>query len=182
MATTKARLLFRTALATGLVAVSVCAVAFTGIRHPRTDPLGDPDAYYVLASRGGSDALENLADWSDPNKPLMVSVTETRMKMPIYQDLCAVTDRPIICVEPPLPSTQGEARNLGRLAHKHGWRSVAVISHRSHLTRARILMKRCFDGEVRMVARNVEHGPRTWGRALVYESVALVKTLATPRC
>lgn len=171
------------AIAVGAVVLSVGAVvALAAFRHPQTDPLGDTDAYYVLASPGGADAVEHLNEWLPSGKPLLVSTAPSLMELPHYQALCADQSGLVLCAHPEPFTTQGEARNLGRVAREQGWRSVTVISHRSHLTRARILMNRCFDGEVRMVPRNVERGKRVWLRALVYESGAMVKTVVMRGC
>lgn len=167
----------------GAVALSVWAVlAAAAFRHPHIDPPAETDAYYVLASPGGVAALETVDEWLPPGKPLLVSVTPEQMTLPLYQQVCSDQVRPFICVDPIPATTQGEAQNLGMVAQEQGWHSVTVITHRSHIIRSRILMQRCFDGDVRMSVRNVEHGKRTWLRAFVYESGAMVKTWATPRC
>ncbi|MDO5500033.1 MAG: hypothetical protein Q4F67_10185 [Propionibacteriaceae bacterium] len=173
----------KTAATVSLAALTVWGVAAVwAFRFPRTDPLGDTDAYYVLASSGGISALRSVYRWLPEGKPLLVSVAEKDKDFPLYRYACAEPGLDITCVHPDPVSTQGEAHNLARVARERGWRSVTVISQRSHMTRARVLMKRCWDGEVRMVARDVQVGPRVWLRALVYESGAMVKTWLTPGC
>lgn len=167
----------------GAVVLSVWAVlAAAAFRHPHIDPPAETDAYYVLASPGGVAALEAVDEWLPPGKTLLVSATPGQMTLPLYQRACADQTRPVICVDPIPATTQGEAQNLGKVSQEQGWRSVTVVTHRSHITRSRILMQRCFDGELRMSVRNVEHGKRAWLRALLYESGAMIKTWATPRC
>ncbi len=48
-------------------------------------------------------------------------------------------------------STRGEARAIARLAAAHGWRIVDVVTSQFHVFRARILIRRCYHGGLRMV-------------------------------
>ena len=57
----------------------------------------------------------------------------------------------VVCVRPEPYSTRGEARGFGRLARENGWRSVVVVTSTFHVTRARMLFRRCFDGRVQGV-------------------------------
>jgi uncharacterized SAM-binding protein YcdF (DUF218 family) len=43
-------------------------------------------------------------------------------------------------------STRGEARTVSRLARERGWRSVVVVTSTFHVTRARMLFRRCYRG------------------------------------
>ena len=55
------------------------------------------------------------------------------------------------CVRPSPYSTRGEARGFARLARDHGWASVVLVTSDFHVTRARLLFRRCFDGRVQGV-------------------------------
>jgi uncharacterized SAM-binding protein YcdF (DUF218 family) len=48
-------------------------------------------------------------------------------------------------------STRGEARAIARLAARRHWRTVDVVTSQFHVYRARILIKRCYRGALRMV-------------------------------
>jgi uncharacterized SAM-binding protein YcdF (DUF218 family) len=48
-------------------------------------------------------------------------------------------------------STRGEARAIANLAAKRGWRTVDVVTSQFHIFRARILIRRCYHGALRMV-------------------------------
>jgi uncharacterized SAM-binding protein YcdF (DUF218 family) len=48
-------------------------------------------------------------------------------------------------------STRGEARAIARLAAAHHWRLVDVVTSQFHIFRARIVIRRCYRGGLRMV-------------------------------
>jgi hypothetical protein len=48
-------------------------------------------------------------------------------------------------------STRGEARFIGRLARERGLRRLDVVTSEFHVLRARLVLERCFDGELRVV-------------------------------
>lgn len=89
---------------------------------------------------------------------------------------------PVVCFVPEPSTTQGEARALAVLAAERGWTSVAVLSHRSHLSRADVLVRRCFVGDVTLVTSEERYTPLYWTFRLVYETGAWVKVALTPGC
>jgi uncharacterized SAM-binding protein YcdF (DUF218 family) len=171
------------AVAVGCIGVLAWGIAAVkAFRLPEIDPPRTTDAYYLLASGGGVAAVSAGLDRFPKESSVVLSVTTDLMLLPDYRSTCARTDREIHCITPDPLTTQGEARGFARLAAARDWSSVTVISQVSHTTRARILMKRCFPGEVRMNPIDTEDGRRTWARSLVYESGAMVKTWLTPGC
>jgi uncharacterized SAM-binding protein YcdF (DUF218 family) len=67
------------------------------------------------------------------------------------QKLCRSGGPPafhVICVHPDPYSTRGEAEAFARMATQNHWTSVAIVSSPTHLTRLRILFKRCFHGKI----------------------------------
>jgi uncharacterized SAM-binding protein YcdF (DUF218 family) len=65
----------------------------------------------------------------------------------------------VLCFEADPYSTRGEARAIGRLAREHHWRRVVVVTSTFHVTRARMLVKRCYRGALTMVGAD-----STWWR------------------
>jgi uncharacterized SAM-binding protein YcdF (DUF218 family) len=57
----------------------------------------------------------------------------------------------VLCFEPRPFSTQGEARTIARLARERGWSRVVVVTSTFHVTRARMLVRRCYHGRLWMV-------------------------------
>jgi uncharacterized SAM-binding protein YcdF (DUF218 family) len=57
----------------------------------------------------------------------------------------------VLCFSATPYSTQGEARAIARLAKEHGWHRVVVVTSKYHVTRARMLIERCYSGELWVV-------------------------------
>jgi uncharacterized SAM-binding protein YcdF (DUF218 family) len=57
----------------------------------------------------------------------------------------------LICFNPVPGNTRGEAEFAGRLAKKHDWHSVVLVTTAEQDTRARMMMRRCYSGEVYVV-------------------------------
>lgn len=54
----------------------------------------------------------------------------------------------VLCFRPQPYSTRGEAEWFGRMARRNGWRSAVIVSSPTHLTRLRMLFKRCYGGRL----------------------------------
>jgi uncharacterized SAM-binding protein YcdF (DUF218 family) len=65
----------------------------------------------------------------------------------------------VVCFEANPYSTQGEAEAVGRLARRDGWHSIVVVSSTFHLTRAKLLFRRCYAGRLSLVG-----SPVAWWR------------------
>jgi uncharacterized SAM-binding protein YcdF (DUF218 family) len=57
----------------------------------------------------------------------------------------------VVCFTPRPLSTRGEARAVARLARLRGWRRVVVVTSTFHITRARVLLDRCYHGRLWLV-------------------------------
>ncbi len=183
MLITVARGIVKALAVLALVAVTAWAVvAIKAFHYPEVDAWADTDAYYTLHSGGGVGAVNRVEQWLPPGKPLLVSVPDDELQADPYGSVCGDPALNVICVAPHPESTRGEARNLGRIARERGWQSVTVISQRSHMTRARLLMERCYDGEIRMFPRDVNRGIIGSARVLVYESGAMAKAWLVAEC
>jgi uncharacterized SAM-binding protein YcdF (DUF218 family) len=82
----------------------------------------------------------------------------------------------IICFAPDPPNTRGEAEFVGRLAKRYHWRSIALVTTRFQVTRARLTMSKCFDGPIYAVSSPVR-GVRSALYGFTYEWGALIKAL-----
>jgi uncharacterized SAM-binding protein YcdF (DUF218 family) len=75
-------------------------------------------------------------------------------------------------VRPDPYTTRGEARAVAKLAREHGWRSIIVVTSAYHVPRARMIFRRAWDGELRMVS-----APPTWWRLPFDIASELAKTV-----
>lgn len=83
----------------------------------------------------------------------------------------------VLCFQPQPATTSGEARGISRLADEHGWNRIAVVTSRYHITRAAVLIRQCFDGELRMVAARSPLGPMLGGMAPEWPSLIAAYTV-----
>ncbi|HEY8316648.1 MAG TPA: YdcF family protein [Gaiellaceae bacterium] len=65
----------------------------------------------------------------------------------------------VVCFLATPYSTRGEARAVARLAKARDWHSVVVVSSTFHLTRTKLLFRRCYHGRLSLVG-----APMTWWR------------------
>ena len=91
----------------------------------------------------------------------------------------ATPDVKLICFEPDPGDTRGEAEFVGRLARKYGWRSIVLVTAREQDTRARIITRRCFGGQIYVIAGSLPLG--SWPYQIAYEWGALFKALVVHR-
>jgi DUF218 domain len=138
-----------------LVAAWLVACAFLFV-WPHTGPAPThADAVVVLA--GGLDRRLDPAITlvRAGVAPVLVISSPDRGKWPKARALCSGrTKLPrvrVICFQASPYSTQGEARAVARLAKTHGWTRVAVVTSTFHITRARMLFRRCYPGKLWMV-------------------------------
>jgi uncharacterized SAM-binding protein YcdF (DUF218 family) len=77
----------------------------------------------------------------------------------------------VVCVRPESFNTRGEARVVSKLAAVRGWKSLTLVTSSYHVTRARTLLDRCYDGRVDVVgassdtslSRSAEKVLHEWG-------------------
>ena len=79
----------------------------------------------------------------------------------------------LYCFVPDPPTTKGEGRELRRLAARDGWRTVIVVTFRPHISRARFILERCFDGDLIMVASPGRISLPRWASEYVYQTLAI---------
>src|SRR5260221_6900123 len=137
-----------------LVAAWLVACAFLFVwRKP--DKRGRADAVVVLS--GGEDRRLDpaLALVRRGFAPLLVISSPAKdPKWRTAQRLCKSRPPPairVLCFEAVPFDTQGEARAIARLARTRGWHEVVVVTSTYHVTRARMLIRRCYHGGLRMV-------------------------------
>lgn len=137
-----------------LVGLWLVAVAILFVWPPANEsPPAHADAVVVLA--GGENSR------LDPGLKLVqrgvapVLAISSAFKDPKWRKahrLCRGQDVPtrfrVICFQAVPYSTRGEARTVARLAREHGWKRIVIVTSTYHVTRARMLFRRCYHGEL----------------------------------
>jgi hypothetical protein len=109
-------------------------------------------------------------------KTLLLSVDVPAKRPRLLNTLCT-TPQPftVECGSPTPFTTQGEARMLQTAAAQHGWTSATVITQTAHVTRSRLIIARCFTGDLRLIADQAPLGLRAWAQQYLYQSGAFLK-------
>jgi uncharacterized SAM-binding protein YcdF (DUF218 family) len=114
---------------------------------------------------------------------LVISDTSIRVDPPRYR-LCHGTKPPgyrLVCERAKPFSTRGEARMTAALVKRYHWRSVAVVSSRFHLFRAKILFGRCTSA--RLVMRGTSTDSLAWkAMSIPLEWVKLARSVVLRGC
>lgn len=79
----------------------------------------------------------------------------------------------VVCFQPDPDTTQGEAEGTARLAKRHDWRSIVLVTTRDQAWRAKLWFGRCFSGQIYNST-----APLSWYKlptAIVYEWGATIK-------
>ncbi|WP_156171760.1 YdcF family protein [Demequina rhizosphaerae] len=177
----------------GLVAVGAAGavlVALIGVPLyvlPASDEPREVDAVYVIGPPTAPRmelAEAMIADGLTDT--MVVSLTEEpddREKWPEAVDACEQPqDYEVHCAMPDPFTTRGEARWMTDLVVEHGWESVAVITTTPHLTRTRVIMERCWDGDIAYVSSGEHLDPWYWAYHYAYQSAAFVKVWLEDGC
>ncbi len=151
----------------GLALAWSIAAAVLFVWPPRQGTDG-ADALVVLAGGRGPRLARGLALVRRGVAPVLVVSDGWSPTWPEANRLCA--GRPVgvhvVCMHPQPYDTRGEAEAFARLARARGWRSVVVASSRYHVTRARMLFERCFDGRVYTDGADQSLATRVWASTL----------------
>jgi hypothetical protein len=148
--------------------------------YPRIDEPRKVDAIVVLGGLGeriergvqlyqagyGQELWISVPQWANGEYPYVYECTQRMTNFGEH------------CFDPRPKTTQGEARVIANLAAEHGWDSVMVVTTPDQTTRARMVIKRCYSGELAML-----DAPNQSGRffKLAYEWGATIKALTIKR-
>jgi uncharacterized SAM-binding protein YcdF (DUF218 family) len=147
--------------------------------QPQIDPLRHADAILVLGGRDYDRYPFGIGLGERGWAPIVVLSTDRR-----GMRFCA-TRRPHLdlrCFIPDPPTTKGEAQQLHRLAANYGWRTVIVVTSRPHISRARVILEQCFDGDLIMVESPARLSVRGWAYQYVYQTAGYARAVLEPRC
>lgn len=99
-------------------------------------------------------------------------------------DLCDSQryDFPVTCFEPDPSTTRGEAQELRRLADLYDWKRVIVVTSVPHISRARFILDRCFDGELIMAASPENISLSYWAWTYAYQTAGYARAFSHTWC
>jgi len=105
-------------------------------------------------------------------------------------DICgAQRSYRIICFHSDPFTTQGEARALKNLSDQYGWKSANVLTAQFHVTRAQVIVARCYTGDLHMVADRMDlpfvsltNPTYSWAYQYLYQTAAFIKVAIHPDC
>jgi uncharacterized SAM-binding protein YcdF (DUF218 family) len=150
---------------------------------PVTDDPGRADAVVVLDG-GSGERLDEARALMERDVAPTLAISAGRELDPDEADgLCSRPQQfEVVCFTPTPDSTRGEARALATLAREHGWTDVVLVTSTYHVTRARLLVERCFDGRVDVVAASPPARPLHWIAAVGHEWAAMLDATIRRTC
>lgn len=156
------------------VVTTAAAMAWRWIIAPvTTDPSSvEPADAVVLFIGGTGERLEKALELMDRGvaETLVISAP-TPGTWPDADRLCRGTDAPfeVVCPQPDPRTTRGEARIFGELAADRGWDRLVMVTSTYHVGRARLLLERCFDGDVTAVDATPDLSAWGWAQRMNHE-------------
>ena len=91
-------------------------------------------------------------------------------------------DYRVICFEPNPTTTRGEAEEIGRLARAQHWHSLLVVTSAYHVSRARLIVRRCMPGTVRVLAPPTRPSLTGWAYQFLYQTGGFAKAFVHRSC
>lgn len=151
---------------------------------PQVDPLRRADAVFVLGGPGYDRYMLGLELGSQGWAPTVVISNPNGSRDPWLTQYCATqpADMDLYCFIPDPPTTRGEGEELRRLAAEHSWRTVIVVTFRPHISRARLMLQRCFSGELVMVASPADLSAVVWISEYALQTAGYVRAALRPGC
>lgn len=152
--------------------------------HPRVDELRHADAIVILSGPHHSRYPFGFELAEQGWAPNLVVSNPSGTDNPRLTRYCAERHAlfTVHCFDPDPPTTKGEARKLQRLVDEYGWRTVIVVTFRPHVSRARYILRQCFDGELVMVPNPTPISARRWAFEYLYQTAGYVRTLLQSGC
>jgi uncharacterized SAM-binding protein YcdF (DUF218 family) len=139
----------------GVVLVVVGVVVATGVLFlwPSTDSPQHADAVVVFGGKH-SERLARGLDLIQQGYASTLVVSD-----PPEGFACRDTrEARVVCIHPQPTNTRAEARAVGGLAASRGWTHLILVTSSYHVSRARLLLGRCYTGDLDTVAAHADEG------------------------
>jgi uncharacterized SAM-binding protein YcdF (DUF218 family) len=138
-------------------------------------PPSDADAVVVLSGGRGHRLAEGRRLVRDGVAETLVISDGLAAGWDEANRLCRT--KQAVCFEPKPYSTQGEARWIAREAARRGWDSVVVVTSTYHVRRTRMVVGRCYDGELAVDGAEPPFGNKVIGVAWEWPKTLYYLTL-----
>jgi uncharacterized SAM-binding protein YcdF (DUF218 family) len=154
------------------------------IGNPKVDHPTHADAIVILGSPENQARIEVAEGLLDAHvaSQLVISLNAPNERHAYHVCTHPPAGVTVTCFQPHPSTTRGEAEEVHRLAQQHGWTSLVVITSTYHVSRARMIFKRCFAGKLYMAAARRGIGLINWAYQYVYQTLAYVKAVLQSGC
>lgn len=174
-----ARLVRRSVISLCLLLIAAVIAGLPVYVRPQIDPLRHADAIVVLGGRDDDRYPFGIQLGEQGWAPIVVlSIDRWRT------GLCA-TPHPHLtlrCFIADPATTKGEGQEVRSLAANYGWQTIIVVTFRSHISRARFILERCFDGNLIMVESPLKLSALGWAYQYVYQTAGYAREVLEPGC
>jgi hypothetical protein len=172
--------------AAAVLAVVAVAALIAGYRlyaTPTTDPVSAAAPADAILALGGDVRVAWDAYRLAEQGVAKTVVLSNPYRPETLADLCAHPPGsvPVTCFVPDPATTRGEAEELRRLVAKNGWDDVIVMTPRFHVSRARMIVRRCYQGRLAMVAAPRQYSALTWIYQFGYQTAGYAKAYLVDR-
>jgi uncharacterized SAM-binding protein YcdF (DUF218 family) len=174
-----------TAVVVAVLAVGWLVAGYLVIGSPAMDRPATADAIVVLGSPTAQDRLTTARRLVDAGVSRNLVISLFAEDQPLTQQrYCAAPlgGFEVFCFRPDPATTRGEAEYVASLATQHGWHSIVVVTSTYHVSRARLIFQRCFDGRLQMVGTSHGMSVGKWAYEFLYQTGAYAKAVVQRDC
>ncbi|MFW0795319.1 YdcF family protein [Gordonia sp. CPCC 205515] len=180
----RGRMAARGGLLIALVLILIAAAGMPVVVHPQTDELRPADAIFVLGGSGYDRYKVGFELEEQGWAPTLVVSNPNGPRDPWLWSYCHEphADLDLRCFVPDPAATRGEAEELQRLAEQFDWQAVIVVTYRPHVSRARYILQKCYDGELIMVPSRTRISVWEWIEQYAYQAAGYLRAALSPGC
>ena len=159
-----------------LLLAALVAVNLRLFVWPSTDAVEPADAVVVLAGGDG----ERI----DRGLELVQQGVAPTLALSFGPDRLCGSEQPfdVVCFRPSPEDTRGEAEAIGRIAAERGWTNLVLVTSTPHVTRARMLLERCYSGTLQVTDATPRQDVPGWLVAIAHEWGGLAESIVERDC
>jgi uncharacterized SAM-binding protein YcdF (DUF218 family) len=150
---------------------------------PTTNDVRRADAVVVLDGGDGERLHKGRELMARHVAPTLVVSVGRELDSDEANGLCANRQGfEVVCFVPKPADTRGEARAFAVLARRHHWDTAVLVTSTYHVTRARALFERCYDGHLDAVTATPPRRPLEWAANVAHEWVGTIEATFVRKC